>query len=51
MQKFTDFVLELAAKCGNVPKYLQDHKDYAPSRLLDVAAYEVSSAVEKTEEA
>lgn len=40
MQKLTNFVIEMADNCHDVPLWLQEHKDFEPKRLLDL---EVSS--------
>lgn len=38
MKKLTDFVLEMADHCGDVPQWLEEHMDFEPAHLLDAAA-------------
>jgi hypothetical protein len=38
MKKLTDFVIDMADHCVDVPQWLEEHMDFEPAHLLDAAA-------------
>ena len=36
MQKLTNFILELADECDDVPSWLSTHLDFSPEVILDL---------------